>query len=185
VPRDISSPVLAAITSNLVRPGLLADIEFHSQTVHCWSGPCPVAWNGNTYTGTGSFGKIGTIAGGTTVSASGTSIALSGIDPVLMGECLADIQLGAPVTLWLACFDQNLNVLGTPYALFVGTVDQPVLDISLEELAITLKLENRLVNLQRATLRRYTANDQNLYYPTDCAFNWVEILSDQALLFAP
>ena len=52
-------------------------------------------------------------------------------------------------------------------------------------MTIALKLENRLVNLQRANMRRYTAADQNLYYPGDTAFNWVEILNDQALKWAP
>lgn len=182
--RDISSPMLSSLTSNLIRPGFLVDIGFRSVTEHVWTGSGSIVWNGNTYKGVGSLGKIGAISEGSSVSADGTTISLSGIDPALLSESMTDIQLGAPATVWFALFDQNLNILGTPYPLFVGTVDQPQLDIGLEDLTIALKLENKLVNLQRANMRRYTAADQNLYYPGDTAFNWVEILNDQALLWA-
>jgi len=183
--RDISSPMLASLQSNLIRPAFLADIQFRSMTSHVWTGPCPITWNGHTYSGIGSLGKISAVSEGSSVQAEGMSVTLSGIDPTLLSESMTDIQLGAPATVWFALFDQNLNVLGTPYPLFVGQVDQPQLDIGLEELAITLKLENRMVNLQRANMRRLTSADQNLYYPGDTAFNWVEILNDQALLWAP
>lgn len=183
--RDISSPMLASLTSNEIRPGFLADLEFHSETAHVWTGAGTLVWNGNNYLGVGSLGKIGAVTEGSTVGAEGTTISLSGIDQVLLAESLNDIQLGAPATIWFVLFDQNLNILGTPYPLYVGTVDQPQIEMGTEEMTISLKLENRMVNLQRANLRRYTSADQQLYFPTDCAFNWVEILGDQALKFSP
>lgn len=48
-------------------------------------------------------------------------------------------------------------------------------------LTIELALENRMIDLQRAINRRYTAANQHIQYPNDTAFNWVETLSDQAL----
>jgi hypothetical protein len=177
--------MLAGITSNLIRPAFLADLTFRSVTEYVWTGVGTLAWNGHSYRGIGSLGKLGGVSETSAVSAEGTSASLSGIDPALLGECMSDIQLGAPATIWFALFDQNLNVLGAPYPLFVGTIDQPSLQLSLDELAISLKLENKLVNLQRASNRRYTSADQQLYYPGDRAFNWIEILGDQALLWAP
>jgi hypothetical protein len=173
--------MLASLTSNRIVPGFLADIVFRSGEQHVWTGPCDLVWNGNAYRGVGVLGKIGGIVEGTTVSADGSSVSLSGIDPALLSESLSDVQLGAPATIWFALFDAALNVLGTPYPLFVGTVDQPVIQLGVEDLTITLKLENRLINLQRAGMRRYTAADQNLYYPDDTFFDWVDILNDQAL----
>jgi hypothetical protein len=40
-----------------------------------------------------------------------------------------------------------------------------------------------MANLQRATNRRYTAADQRSYFPLDSGLNWVEVLSDIALLW--
>jgi hypothetical protein len=73
------------------------------------------------------------------------------------------------------------SLLGTPYLIFSGTVDKPSVKVSAKTSTITLALENRLVNLQRANQRRYTAADQHLSYPTDMAFSWVETLNDIAL----
>jgi len=142
----------------------------------------PSTW-ANTYLGVGDFGKIGRVTEGSDVQAYGTSISLSGIDPLLLSECLDDIQLGAPATIYFALLDNTGNIFGTPYPLFVGTVDQPSIQVGVKSLSISLGLENKLSNLQRPNMRRYTAADQQLYYPGDMGMNWVEILNDQALLW--
>lgn len=179
--RDLSDDMSAAIASNAITPAILLQIAFRSQTVYCWTGCGILSYGGNSYQGIGDLGKVEGISEGSAVSADGCTISLSGIDQVILGECLTDIQLGAPVTLSLALLDSNGNVINTPYAMFVGTVDQPVITPGLDTITISLKLENKLVNLQRSNQRRYTAADQNLYYPGDTFFNWVEQLNDQAL----
>jgi hypothetical protein len=181
MPRDISSPMLSSLVSSPIRPGFLASIQFRSALEYIWTGVGNLVYAGNTYKGVGSLGKIGSISESTEVRAIGSTVTLSAIDPALLSECLNDIQLGAPVAVYFALFDAALNILGTPYPLFVGTVDQPVIQIGIDEMSISLKLENKLANLQRATMRRYTAADQRLYYPNDTAFNWVELLNDMAL----
>jgi hypothetical protein len=173
--------MLASLVSETIRPGFLASIGFHTATEYIWSGLGNLVYAGNTYKGVGSLGKIGSVSESTEVRAIGTTVTLSGIDPALLSECLNDIQLGAPAAIYFALFDAALNILGTPYPLFIGTVDQPVIQIGVKEMSISLKLENKLANLQRANMRRYTAADQRLYYPNDTAFNWVEILNDLAL----
>jgi hypothetical protein len=174
--------MLSALTSGAVIPAFLVVITFRSMTCYVWSGVGNLVYGGNTYLGVGDLGKIGAISeGGDAISADGTTITLSGIDATLLSETMTDVQIGAPAVISLALFDANRNILGTPYPLYVGQVDQPTVEPGLEEFSITVKLENKLINLQRAGSRRYTAADQNLYYPDDCAFNWVEQLNDQAL----
>lgn len=175
--------MVTAITSNYIRPCFLAAITFHSRTVYCWTGVGNLVYNGNTYLGVGDFGKLGKITEGSDVQAYGTTISLSGIDPLLLSECLEDIQLGAPVTIYFALLDGNGSVLGIPYPMFVGTVDQPTIQIGTKTLSITLALENKLSNLLRANMRRYTNADQQLYHPGDTFFQFVESLNDQALVW--
>ena len=182
MPRDLPSPMLAAITSNLVSPCILVDLTLASGVQHIWSGVGSLVYGGTTYLGVGSLGQLGDVNEGTEVKADGSSITLSGIDPTLLNDSLLDIQLGAPVTVWFGVF-QDGALLGDPYPLFVGTVDQPQIPISPDTIAITLKLENRMTNLQRASNRRYTAGDQNYYYSDDSGFNWVETLNDIALVW--
>jgi hypothetical protein len=181
VPRNISSPMVASLTSSPIRPGFLAMLTFRTMTSYVWSGIGDLVYAGNTYKGVGSLGKIGAISEATEVRAIGTTVTLSAIDPTLLSECLNDIQLGAPAKIFFALFDGSRNIIGAPYPLFVGTVDQPVIQIGIDEMAISLKLENKLANLQRANMRRYTAADQRIRYPNDTGFNWVELLNDLAL----
>ncbi len=179
--RNLGAALATAASAGLIRPAVLAAIAFRSGVSYAWSGTGSLVYAGNTYLGVGSLGTIGTISEGTEVEAKGTTIGLSGIDLGLLGSCLADIQVGAPATLSLALLDPNGAMLGVPYPLYAGTVDKAPIEIGAETISIALALENRLTNLQRASNRRYTAADQALAYPTDMAFNWVEILSDIAL----
>jgi hypothetical protein len=182
--RELDSTYAAALSNGTIWPIRLVQITFRSQTVYCWSGPGPLVWNGHTFIGIGSVGKVGAITETTGVQASGTTLTLSGIDPLLLGECMTDIQLGATARIWRGLWDIAAGaLLGVPYQVFRGQVDKPSFQIGSKTLSITLPLESRIVNLQRASNRRYTAADQQLEYPTDIAFNWVPSLNDLALVW--
>lgn len=181
MPRDISSGMLTPLLTNDIRPCFLAIITFKTETVYCWTGVGNIVYNGNTYLGVGDFGKLSSIVEGSDVQAFGCSISLSAIDPTLLSESLTDIQIGAPVTIYFALLDTSGNIYGTPYPAFVGIVDKPTISLGTQQMTISLALESKLANLQRASQRRFTAADQRYYYPDDSAFNFVEQLNDQAL----
>lgn len=98
----------------------------------------------------------------------------------LIYEALNDVRIGGPAKIWYGLMS-NGALLGTPYLIFSGTVDKPKVVVDVKSASIALALENRLVNLQRANQRRYTAADQKLAYPTDNSMNWIETLNDIAL----
>jgi hypothetical protein len=179
--RNLGTPMIASITSNgPIGLALLVDLTLADHVEYVWSGVGTLGWNGHNYLGVGSLGAIGDVKEGVDVKAEGTSISLSGIDPVLLNDCLNDIKLGAPVTVWFGVFQAG-GLVGSPYPLFVGTVDQPVIPMGVDSITIELKLENRMINHQRPTMRRYTSSDQQYYYADDIGFHWVEQLSDIAL----
>ena len=184
MPRNLAAAMLTgpgSISDNHIRPALLAEIHFKSQTSYAWSGVGNLVYAGNTYLGVGSLGTISHVSAGVELAAGGITVALSGIDPTLFAECMADIQLGAPAIVSFALFDPSGNILGAPYPLFVGLVDKPSISPGLDAITISLALETRFTNLQRPNARRYTQADQHIYYPDDSAFQWVEQLNDQAL----
>ena len=123
---------------------------------------------------------MGTISEGSTVSASGTTLYLSGIDKIFLGECLNDIQIGAPAKIWFA---NQLNgaLIGTPYLLFSGNIDKPSFKIGADTISIELSLENRMIDHGRATMLKYTTTDQRIKYPDDTGFFYVEKCNDIAL----
>jgi hypothetical protein len=174
--------MIQSLTSNDCQPCILVDLTLATGVIYIWSGVGMLPYNGHNYGGVGSLGSIGDVTESIDVKADGTTLELSGIDPILMNDCLNDIQLGAPVTIWLATLSDD-GILGTPTPLFVGTVDKPAIPIQPDKLTLTLNLENRMINLQRASNRRYTAADQNYYYPDDSGMCHVESGNDVALVW--
>jgi hypothetical protein len=183
MPRDISSGMLAPLLTNYIRPCLLAVITFASQTVYVWTGVGDLVYNGNTYLGVGGLGSIGKITEATDVQAYGLTLTLSGIDPNLLNESLIDIKQGAPAILYFALLDSTGAIYGTPYPMFSGNVDKSSVHLGVDSASISLQLENRLADLQRASNRRYTSADQQRYYPGDTIFSSVESLNDIALIW--
>jgi hypothetical protein len=180
--RNLDSTLAAHLNDGLIQPVIMAMLTFRTQTTYVWSGVGTLTYGGNNYLGVGSMGKLGVITEGVDVQADGVTVELSGIDPIYKGECLTDIQVGAPAKIWFGLLSANALV-GAPYLVFSGTVDKPTFSIGGDSVTISLALENKMLNLSRASQRRYTSADQHIQYPDDTAFGWVEQLSDQALIW--
>lgn len=179
MPRGLDTTLAAALATGEIQPFFAAMLTFKSETVWCWTGVGNLVWNSQTFIGVGSLANIGTVQEGTDVHAYGTTVTLSGIDPVLLAECMTDMQPGAPATLWMGLL-ANGALIGTPYQLFNGSMDQPTVSVGVDTISITLALETKMLDFSRASNLRYTSASQRLLYPTDSSFGWVESLNDQA-----
>ena len=176
--RNLSSAMQAALTARTLQPAIMADLTFKSGTEYVWIGRGSLTWNGNTYQGVGNLGGIGTITETTTVMAAGTNVSLSGVDPTLYADSLADIVTGQPAKIWFACLNGSTVIDAMLW--FSGLIDIPTVTEGPDDIAISIALESKLVNLQRANRKLYTAAEQRRKYPTDSGFNWVEQLQDTA-----
>lgn len=174
--RNIDSGLMAAMSSGHLVPAFFAQLGFRSTTEYVWTGVGPLVVDAQTYTGLGSLAKLGAVSEDIDVNAQGTVVTLSGIDPTILNECLTDIKSGAIANIWVGAFSGGTLI--ARYLMFSGVVDKPEVSVQVDTISISLALESRLLDLGRATQRRYTAADQNSVFPTDTAFNWVEILSD-------
>jgi len=180
--RNLDPTFAETLNAGIVMPAILVMLTFKSSTAYCWSGIGTLVWDAQSFLGVGSLGKLGAITEGIDVKADGTTLTLSGIDPVFKASALTDIKLGAPAKVW---YGHMLNgvLIGAPYLIFSGQVDKPSFSIGGDTVSITLALENKLINHARASNRRYTSADQRIAYPTDTGFAGVEALSDQALMW--
>ncbi|GGA79559.1 hypothetical protein GCM10011507_33500 [Edaphobacter acidisoli] len=185
--RDLASQLASALSDGLIVPVFLAQLTFRSATRYVWSGVGTLSYGGQNYAGVGSLASIGGISEGISVQADGTSVTLSGIEKMLgqspdfLTECLSDIRAQAPAILWFGLMS-GTAVLAT-YQVFRGIIDKPTLNLSADTISITLALESRLLDLGRASGRRYTSADQNVNYPDDSGFDWVEIENDIAVIW--
>ena len=80
-------------------------------------------------------------------------------------------------------FDTSKSVIADVYTLFVGKMDVMIIRETGETSTIELKLENRLVALERAIERRYTDEDQKNLFSGDKGFEFVPDLQDKQLVW--
>jgi hypothetical protein len=184
MPRNLGAAWIAAAQAKIVCPALLVNININNENVHVWSGIGNYVWNGNTYTGVGDLGQITLAQETTEIQATGSSLTLSGCNPVDVNDALSDTQLGGPATIYLALLDPTTLVMqGSPTVLFSGLVDAPTVFIDADNgddgtpatAMITIPIESRLAALGSGQQRKYSMADQARSYPTDSAFDRVSL----------
>jgi len=173
--RTMTNQMLAALSAPALRLAIFVQISFAASTEYLWSGVGSIVWNGHTWLGIGSTGKISVIEDSATIEAKGIVLTLSGIDPVLVADALQEIQLGAPVIVYLGLFDTSSPpaLIADPITAWSGRVDQPTFDVGGEAASIALNCENRLLDMNISVERRYTHEDQQIDYPGDFGFQFV------------
>src|ERR1700722_9280600 len=178
MPRNITPAVLAAFSSNQFQPALFVQMQFTTSTVYVWTGFGSITWNGQTWIGVGGLLSVGDgIEDGSSVEARGITLTLSGIDPTLLPDCMSDVQLGLPVTIWMAAMSGGAPI-PDPVMLWSGAMDQPALSVNANEARINLACENLLVSMRTPADRRYTTQDQQMDWPGDLGFIVVDALQE-------
>jgi hypothetical protein len=177
----LDATLAAAFNSGTLIPFFMATLQFKTSIQRVWSGVGTIVVDGQTFVGVGSFAEVGSIAESIEVQAQGTYVKLSGIDPVLMGESLDDIQSGLQVLLWIGAMDVTGAILGNPYQIFGGIIDKPSISMGVDAISITLNLESKVIDFARASSTKYTSADQRSVYPHDSGFDYVEQLNNVAL----
>lgn len=71
------------------------------------------------------------------------------------------------------------TIIADPDERFTGRADVMALSDDGQTATITLSVESRLIDLQRPRSRRYTHDDQQIYYPADLGLQYVADLQDK------
>src|ERR1700736_540313 len=126
----MSGTTLAALSAREVRPAVFVRAQFATSTLHIWSGTGTMNWNGQNWTGVGTFGSVSPIEEGATVEAKGITLTLSGIDPNMLADALQEMQIGLPVTVWLGLLGTDGFLIDGPLTSWRGRMDPPTIDIA-------------------------------------------------------
>jgi hypothetical protein len=182
MPRDISMAMDAAIAAGSIFPAIFVMATFKTGPVYLWTGLGSVVWNGNTWLGIGTLGKVSTIEEGSTVQARGITLSLSGIDPAWLSNVLSEYQLGAAVAAYVGFFGGSpLALLATPVPIWVGRMDQPTIDMQAATASISINCENRRVEMKNSVQRRRTNDDQQLVAPGDLGLAFVAGIQERQI----
>lgn len=181
--RDITTAYKNAAISDFVKPILLTQAFFDSETIRFWNGYGSLVYDSDTYTGAGNLLKFGNIDETTKLEARGTTLTLSGIPTSLIAIALAEEYQDRKVTIDLAFLDDSDAVIADPYRYFSGKADVMSILEGAETATITLTAENDIIALQRVNERRRTPEDQRIESASDTFFDNVAALQNKNIIW--
>ena len=180
MPRTTSPTLLAALQARDLQPAIFVQIQFVSAIVRLWSGAGSVTWNGQTWIGIGSLLGVSVIEDAATVEARGISITLSGLDASLLAGALSYFKTGLPASVLFGAYSGG-SLIATPIVSWSGRTDIPEISYDGETATITIACENRLADSNIPVDRRYTNQDQQMTWPGDLCFQFVDGLQEMTL----
>jgi len=179
--RDITSVVENALDDEIINPFFAIELLFDSGILRLWTGSGDATIDGNTYVGTGNLLNISTVEETTEIAARGATITLSGMSSEVISLALQSPYQGRVCNIYFGV------VSGSTYSnltqIFSGYMDEMNIDEGAEYGTIELKVENKLIDLERQRTRRYTSEYQKSIYPGDLGFDFVDSLQDKKVVW--
>jgi hypothetical protein len=174
----LSLHAAAATTAPVAAPVILCELDFASGAFRAWTGLGPLHWAGKVFEGVGDIGAVGEIEETIELRAVRLTLALSPVPQEVVDIALAERSFRLrPARLWGALLDPEGAFVADPFPLWAGLMDtMEVVDGA--EPRVSLTCESRLVDLERAEVRRYTDADQQAEYPGDRFFEFVPALQE-------
>jgi len=177
--RDIATVIANALGDEVVEPFFALDLEFDSGTLRFWSGVGTKVIDGESYIGAGTFLGISDIEETAEIAAAGVTLTLSGIPAELLSLALNEPYQNRRALIYFGIAGAEADMA----IVFVGTMDRMDIEEGAETSVISLAVENRLLDLERARVRRYTNNDQRSRFPGDRGFEFVETIQDREIFW--
>ena len=179
--RDLTSVLLNALDDDVIQPFFAVVFDFDSQPVRVWTGIGEATIDGSVFTGTGNLLNISSIEETSEMAVRGATLTMSGIPSDLLSLALQEPYQGRVCTIYFGV------VSGTTYSsltqLFTGYMDEMNIDEGPEFATIEMKIENKLIDLERTRVRRFSSGYQKSVYPNDKGLDFVEALQDKEILW--
>lgn len=176
--RNLTGGMVTEITGAKLSPIYFVEIDFDGGTIYLWSGFGTVSWNAHSWVGVGNLGSIATVVESNDVIAQNIILSLSGIAPQFVGLALDDCRQNSTVRVWFGALADDGAIIANPAQIFLGHLDVPTITEGANASTISITCENPLIDLNRASNRRYTPEDQKIDYPTDKGFDFVASIQD-------
>jgi len=201
--RDISAAIQGNLEDDVVYPFFALELEFDSGPLRLWTGVGTLVFEGVSYTGTGNLLDVSSIEETTEIAVRGATITLSGMPSEVISLALQSPYQGRVCKIYFGMFSRgSLQKEDGAYILledggkiklelqetgltqiFSGYMDEMNIDEGPESGTIELKVENKLIDLERARTRRYTSEYQKSVYPGDLGLDFVESLQDKKVVW--
>jgi len=174
--RDLTPTTLAAIDDDVVYPFFAVELMFDSEVLRMWTGQGTFNDGVNDWVGAGNLLAISDIEETAEMSVRGATLTLSGVPSEILSLALSEPYQGRVCNIYFGISGENIF-----NQLFSGYMDQMNIEDGPETSTIELKVENRLIDLERARVARFTSAYQKSVYPDDKGLEFLEDMQDKPL----
>jgi len=200
--RDLSSITIDSISEDVVYPFFAVELQFDDNIIRMWTGQGTLVLSDETkWIGLGQLLNISSIEETSEMSVKGASISLSGIPSDLLSLALSQPYQGRVAKIYFGTFQQgsilqetsdyillegggriNLESMSQGFnEIFSGYMDQMNIVESGDTATIEMMVENKLIDLERARIARFTSGYQKSIYPGDLGLDFIEDLQDKQI----
>lgn len=146
-----------------------------SNVLRLWTGFGDLNFNGFTWTGSGTLLSISSIGETTDIVAKGAILTLSSVPSEVISLAIGVPYQGRPCKIYFGVSESSMTEI------FSGYMDQMNIQESSDMSVVELTVENKLVDLERSRVARYTTAYQKSKYPNDNGLSFVEDLQDRQI----
>ena len=179
-------------------------ISAADNALRLWTGLGTLVYAGVNWYGTGNLLNLDAIEETAEISAKGALVTLSGVPSEVLSLALSEPYQGRRASIYFGTFSKGLikQEDGTSFILledgskiylelsqtglteiFIGYMDKMDIEETGETSTIQLSIENKLVDLERARIARYTSAYQKSIYPLDKGLDFIEDLQDKEIVW--
>lgn len=155
--------------------------EFDTDDILVWTGNDDLVINSETYTGAGSLLSISNVEDTLDLKPTGISIALSGMDADVLNMALTENYQNRDISVFMGFLMGGSNEVAGVLKVFAGRMMSLDVTDDIDGAVVGVTAENRLIDLERPSNLRYTAESQKFIDSGDTSLNRVQQLQDKQI----
>lgn len=201
--RDLTAQTLEAIQEDVVYPFFAVELLFDNQnTLRMWTGQGTlVLQDGTQWVGLGTLLNISTVEETSEIAVKGAVLTLTGVASETLSLALSQPYQGRVCNIYFGTLLKGLiqqendsyillqdggriylqESSKTLNEIFSGYMDQMNISEGADTSTIELTVENKLIDLERARVARFTSAYQKSVYSGDRGLDFVESLQDKEI----
>lgn len=179
--RSLPAALATELSATELKPFYAVELAFDSGTVRFWTGYGDITASGEEWTGSGTIMGLTNSVEADDLSANNVTLSFSGIESSFVAIALTQNYRGRSAKIYLGCLDAENQPVSNLYQLFAGRMDIMTINEDGKTATMTISIENVLVDLERARMRKYTDEEQRKRYPGDNSLEFVATLQDKQI----
>ena len=178
--RELPTQLIGNLSDGTIFPFFAVEFNFDDNPIRIWTGTGTLSLNGFDWVGSGELLSISSIDETSELAVKGATLNMSGIPSELLSLAISEPYQGRICNIYFGLMDQDLGT-NSLTQIFSGYMDQMEITEGGDTSSIEMRIENKLIDLERARIARFTSGYQKSKYPNDLGLDFVESLQDRKL----